>query len=154
MEEEHGPGVRLTADVGNQVDPLETVECNPFSIHRPIVTYGAAGGTFALVSAQLADRCESGADLTQPTCYYMSMLDRRLQVLIDEDRWCRLEQEAAERGVPVSVLVREAIDERFPGHVEERRAALQAMLDAEPMAVPEPEELREELQAIRDRRPT
>jgi hypothetical protein len=82
----------------------------------------------------------------------MSMFDRRLQVLIDEERWSRLEREAGRRGVSVAVLVREAIDERFPGDAEERRAALQAILDAEPMEVPDPEQLRDELDAIRGRR--
>lgn len=81
----------------------------------------------------------------------MSMLDRRLQVLIDQDRWDRLESESERRGVPVAVLVREAIDERYPGRAAERRAALQAVLDAEPMAVPEPDELHEELEGIRAR---
>ncbi len=80
------------------------------------------------------------------------MLDRRLQVLIDEDRWTRLEREACRRGVPVAVLVREAIDERFPALAGERRAALQAVLDAEPMDVPEPAQLRQELDSIRSRR--
>ncbi len=79
----------------------------------------------------------------------MSMLDRRLQVLIDGERWSRLEQESERRGVPIAVLVREAIDERFPGHADERRAALQGFLDAEPMDVPDPEALRQELDAIR-----
>ncbi len=86
------------------------------------------------------------------TCYYMSMLDRRLQVLIDEDRWSRLEREAGRRGVSVAVVVREAIDERFPGHSDERRAALRAILEAEPMTVPHAEELHDELEAIRSRR--
>jgi len=80
------------------------------------------------------------------------MLDRRLQVLIDEDRWSRLEREAGRRGVSVAVLVREAIDERFPGDADKRRAALQAILDADPMDLPDPEKLGEELQAIRGRR--
>jgi hypothetical protein len=82
----------------------------------------------------------------------MSMLDRRLQVLIDEERWSRLEHEAVRRGVPVALLVREAIDEKLPADLETRRAALQAVLDAEPMPVPEPSELRSELDAIRDTR--
>lgn len=81
----------------------------------------------------------------------MSMLDRRLQVLVDRARWDRLEREARRRGVPVAVLVREAIDERFPGDAEERRAALDAILEAPPMEVPEPDELRAELDAIRGR---
>lgn len=82
----------------------------------------------------------------------MSMLDRRLQVLIDGDRWTRLEREAARRGVSVAVLVREAIDERFPGDAHQRRAALQAILDAEPMEVPDPDDLHRELEALRSRR--
>ncbi len=81
----------------------------------------------------------------------MSMLDRRLQVLIDDSRWSRLEREAGRRGVPVAVLVREAIDERFPGDEGERRAALQAVLAADSMDVPGPEGLREELEEIRGR---
>ncbi len=81
----------------------------------------------------------------------MSMLDRRLQVLVDEDRWNRLEREAHRRGVSVAVLVREAIDERFPGDADRRRAALEAVLDAEPMDVPEPVDLRKELDTVRGR---
>jgi hypothetical protein len=81
----------------------------------------------------------------------MSMLDRRLQVLIDDDRWTRLEQEAERRKVSVSTIVREAIDERYPHHAERRRAALQAILDAEPMEVPDPDGLRRELEEVRGR---
>ena len=81
----------------------------------------------------------------------MSMLDRRLQVLIDENRWARLEREAGRRGVPVAVLVREAIDECFPGDADQRRAALQAVLDADSMDVPDPDGLRGELEVIRGR---
>jgi hypothetical protein len=81
----------------------------------------------------------------------MSTLDRRLQVLIDDRRWSRLEREASRRGVPVAVLVREAIDERFPGDEEECRAALPAVLAADSMDVPDPEGLREELEEIRGR---
>jgi hypothetical protein len=83
----------------------------------------------------------------------MSMLDRRLQVLIDEERWARLEAEARRRNVAVSTLVREAIDERYPGRDEERRAALRALLAAEAMPVPEVDDLRRELDEIRGRRP-
>ncbi|MGA7172770.1 MAG: antitoxin [Candidatus Dormiibacterota bacterium] len=81
----------------------------------------------------------------------MSMFDRRLQVLIDDARWDRLEREASRRGVAVAVLVREAIDQQIPQDAGERRSALQAILDAEPMAVPEPGRLREELDQIRGR---
>lgn len=80
------------------------------------------------------------------------MLSRRLQVLIDESRWSRLEREASRRGVSVGMLVREAIDERFPGDADERRAALQAVLEADQMDVPDPDGLRAELEDIRSRR--
>jgi hypothetical protein len=82
----------------------------------------------------------------------MDMLDRRLWVLIDAGRWERLKRESERRGVAVAVLVREAIDERVPDHAPERRAALQAVLDAGPMVVPEPAELHQELEVIRTRR--
>ena len=83
----------------------------------------------------------------------MSMLDRRLQVLIDQERWSRLELEAEQRHITVSRLVREAIDERYPSRSQERRLALQMALDANPMDVPETESLRVELDALRGRRP-
>jgi hypothetical protein len=81
----------------------------------------------------------------------MSMLSRRLQVLIDDERHRRLEAEAARRGVSVAVLVREALDAAYPGTAEERRAAADRILDAEPMAVPDVPALREELSALRGR---
>lgn len=44
----------------------------------------------------------------------MAELTRRLQVLVDENRWARLEQQAKRRGTSVATLVREAIDAAFP----------------------------------------
>ena len=79
-------------------------------------------------------------------------MDRRLQVLIDEERWARLEHEAERRRVSVSTLVREAIDARYPGSAEKRRAAFQTLLDAAPVPMPEPDELRRELDELRARR--
>lgn len=82
----------------------------------------------------------------------MSMLTRRLQVLIDEERHRRLETEAARRGVPVAVLVREALDAAYPTTAEERQAAGQRILDAAPMPVPDVASLRAELDELRGRR--
>jgi hypothetical protein len=82
----------------------------------------------------------------------MSMLDRRLQVLIDQGLWARLEREAERRSVSVSTLVREAIDDRYPGSTAERRTALDAVLRAPLMEVPSPGVLRREREAIRARR--
>jgi hypothetical protein len=42
-------------------------------------------------------------------------LTRRLQVLLDEPRWKRLETQAQSRGTSVATLIREAIDQVFPG---------------------------------------
>ena len=44
----------------------------------------------------------------------MAEMTRRLQVLIDEERWSRLERQAERRGASVATLVREAIDLAFP----------------------------------------
>lgn len=82
----------------------------------------------------------------------MSMLSRRLQVLIDDDRLERLEREAARRRVAVSVLVRDAIDAAFPATSSARRAAGDRVLGAVAMAVPDPDVLRTELEELRGRR--
>lgn len=81
----------------------------------------------------------------------MCMLQRRLQVLLDEDRHQRISSEAQRRGVSVGRVVREAIDRSFPARDEGRREALDAILAAAPMDVPEPDELREELDGVRGR---
>lgn len=41
-------------------------------------------------------------------------MTRRLQVLVDEERWSRLEELSRRRGSSVATLVREAIDVAFP----------------------------------------
>lgn len=76
---------------------------------------------------------------------------RRLQVLIEEAQWQRLEDIATTRGVSVASLVRDAIETSLPGGSVERHAAAQAVLDAEPMAVPDPQRLRRELDDLRGR---
>jgi hypothetical protein len=82
----------------------------------------------------------------------MSMLSRRLQVLIDDERLRRLEAEASRRQVPVSVVVRDAIDAAYPVDRSIRRSAAARILAAEPMPVPDPTELRAELDDVRWRR--
>lgn len=81
----------------------------------------------------------------------MLMLDRRLQILIDEERYRRLEREAARRKVAVAVLVREAIDGAFPAERSAKATAGRRILDAEPMSVPDPAALRRELDERRGR---
>jgi len=80
------------------------------------------------------------------------MLTRRLQVLLDEARYARLASEADRRSVPVAVVVREAIDAAFPNGAGERAAAARAILGAPPMRVPDPPELRREIEDARARR--
>lgn len=83
----------------------------------------------------------------------MSMsLDRRLQVLIDEDRHRRISAVAQERGVSVATVVREAIDRGLASPDAQRLAAGRRLLEAPDMQVPEPAELRRELEALRGRR--
>lgn len=82
----------------------------------------------------------------------MCILNRRLQVLIDDDQMHRLEREATRQRVAVSVLVREAIDAAFPANTAVRRAAGRQVLEAEPMPVPDVAELVDELNDLRARR--
>jgi hypothetical protein len=80
------------------------------------------------------------------------VLDHRIQVLIDEERFGRLEREGERRGVSVSTLVREAIDHRYPSGADERRLALQRVLDSQTLEVVG--DLRRELEELRGgRRP-
>jgi hypothetical protein len=82
----------------------------------------------------------------------MSMLKERLQVLIEREQRERLEREAAVRGTSVAKLVREAIDLTFPPAMPRRRAAADAILEAEPMPAPDLGELQRELDELRGRR--
>lgn len=57
-------------------------------------------------------------------------LDRRLQILIDEDRFSRLESEAKRRKVSVAEVVREAIDARLAARDARRRLAARRILES------------------------
>jgi hypothetical protein len=83
----------------------------------------------------------------------MSMpLERRLQILLDEERHQRIVAIASERGVSVAAVVREAIDRGLASSDRRRRAAGQRLMDAPDMPVPEPAELVSELEELRGRR--
>lgn len=62
------------------------------------------------------------------------MLDRRLQVLVDEERYERLTRESERIGAPVGELVRRAIDHEFPraGQQAERERAAEELLAMPP----------------------
>ncbi|HEV8682912.1 MAG TPA: ribbon-helix-helix protein, CopG family [Actinomycetota bacterium] len=81
------------------------------------------------------------------------MLDRRLQILLDDDRYRRLQAEARRRRTSVAQIVREAIDSALPADLARKRAALKEILEAEPMPVPEdPRDLKREIEEAHDRR--
>jgi hypothetical protein len=79
-------------------------------------------------------------------------LDHRLQILIDDERHERISAVARERGVSVATVVREAIDRGLANGDTRREAAGRRLLDAPDMDVPDPQELRAELDAVRGRR--
>ncbi len=77
------------------------------------------------------------------------MLDRRLQILLDEQRYRRLAEAARERKTSVAAVIRDAIDAALPADEAEKRAAWRRILAAEPMPVPDPDELKAELEELR-----
>jgi hypothetical protein len=77
------------------------------------------------------------------------MLTRRLQILLDEAQYARLESYAKERRLSVGAAVREAIDKAIPSDAARRRAAGKAILSAPRMHVGTIEELKKELDDIR-----
>lgn len=79
----------------------------------------------------------------------MLMLTRRLQVLLDDDRYHLLEAEARVRRVPIAVLVREAIDRTFLVSGGQRKAAGERLLAAERVALPPVEQLQAEIEELR-----
>jgi hypothetical protein len=81
----------------------------------------------------------------------MCMLDHRVQILLDEERYQKVAREAKRRGVPIAAVVRDALD-RLPADATVRRGAIEAILEAEPMDLPaDPADLRRELDAAHDR---
>lgn len=79
-------------------------------------------------------------------------MDVRLQVLIDEERHQKLTELAAERGVSVATIVREAIDRGLPRSDARRRAAAERILASPVVPVPDVPELLAELDELRGRR--
>jgi hypothetical protein len=63
----------------------------------------------------------------------MPLLTRRTQFLLDDDLHSRLRETAAQRGISIVALIREAIDEKL-SHVQDARAkAIDELLSAEPI---------------------
>jgi hypothetical protein len=80
----------------------------------------------------------------------MLMLERRLQILLDDARYRRLAAAARERKTSVAAVVRDAIDQALPADLEKKRAAWEELKKAEPITLPETvEELKRELRDTR-----
>jgi len=80
----------------------------------------------------------------------MLMLERRLQILLDDARYRRLAAAARKRKTSVAAVVRDAIDQALPADLEKKRAAWEELKQAEPIPVPETvEELKRELRDTR-----
>jgi hypothetical protein len=78
------------------------------------------------------------------------VLDQRLQILLDDERYQKVARQAKRRGVSIAAVIRAALDQ-LPSDAEVRRIAIDAILSAESMSVPaDPAELRHELDADRD----
>jgi hypothetical protein len=80
------------------------------------------------------------------------MLDRRVQILLDADRYRRVSAEARRRKTSLAQVVREAIDKALPSDLARKRAALKAILEAEPIPVPDdPKDLKREIEEEHER---
>jgi len=79
-------------------------------------------------------------------------LDRRLQLLLDEERYRRVAALAGQRGTSVAAVIRDAIDRGLPNPDHRRKAAARRLLDADPVDVPDVPELLDELSELRGRR--
>jgi len=74
------------------------------------------------------------------------MLTRRLQILVDDERYERLSRRAAAEGTSIATLVRDAIDARYPAIDSDRNAAFERIRAAERMPVPlDPADLKQEI---------
>lgn len=58
----------------------------------------------------------------------MSVMERRLQLLLDAERYGKVADEAQRSGRSVAAVIREAIDRRFPPQGAEARASAAAGL--------------------------
>jgi hypothetical protein len=71
-------------------------------------------------------------------------LTRRVPLLLDSQRYRKVASEAERRRISVAEVIRQAID-AMPVQAERRRAAIDAILAAPPMDVPDdPADLRRE----------
>lgn len=73
-------------------------------------------------------------------------LERRVQILLDEPQYARLEREARRRGGSVASVIRDAVDRLLPpGSTMSRSEAGDLLLAAEPIDVGDWAEAKEDL---------
>lgn len=80
----------------------------------------------------------------------MPTLKRRLQVLLDEERYERLRRRAEETGDSVGEVVRVAIDEAIPRIDPDRAKAIDELLALPPMPVDDWEVMEREIEEMYD----
>ncbi len=81
----------------------------------------------------------------------MCVLDRRLQLLLDDARYRRVAARARRENKSVSAVIRDAIDVALPADLAKRKSAWRRIASADAMPVPEPAELKRELDEARAR---
>ncbi|HLY65204.1 MAG TPA: hypothetical protein VKU60_06710 [Chloroflexota bacterium] len=75
-----------------------------------------------------------------------------MQILLEEDRYQKLAHEAERREQSIAAVIRDAVDRMLDQDLERRRAAIDAILAAEPMEVPDdPMDLKREIEEAHDR---
>ncbi len=75
-------------------------------------------------------------------------MTKRLQFLLDEGRYARLERHANHRGASVATLMREAIDTAFPEDGPTREEAARRLLAAEPIPVTDWPDMKAEIERM------
>lgn len=82
----------------------------------------------------------------------MHMLNRRTQVLLDEERYQRLQQRARESDRSVGAVIREAIDGAFPPRAMTRDEALEHFRSAPQLAGSDrPQDIRRDILSRHER---
>lgn len=76
---------------------------------------------------------------------HMPKLTHRTQILLDDERYRRLQRQSELTRRSMGSLVREAIDYRFPGASMTKEEAVDAILNAEPMEVDDWPKMKEEM---------
>ncbi len=75
----------------------------------------------------------------------------RIQILLDEQRYERLCEQAERSGESLGALIRQAIDRLLDEELDRRQRAAESLLSAEPMPVADWPEIEHEIEGKYDR---